>query len=101
LRYLRAAQRDLDEIFLFIARRSQSSEIALNFVDSIDEKCRHLAELPIQVGRPRPEVGTDFRSFVFKGYLIFFRYTDEALEVVSVVHGARDLASWFSDRLDD
>src|SRR3546814_7136971 len=32
-----------------------------------------------------------------KGYLIFFRYRDEALEIVTILHGSRDTATCFAD----
>lgn len=36
------------------------------------------------LGRARPELRTDIRSFAYKGYVILFRYTENTLEVVSL-----------------
>ncbi|WP_246725401.1 type II toxin-antitoxin system RelE/ParE family toxin [Beijerinckia sp. L45] len=52
------------------------------------------------LGRSRPELRPDFRSVAFETYLIFFRYRDGAtprdvLEVIRVLHGARDIEALF------
>ena len=39
----------------------------------------------------------DVRSFPFKGYVIFFRYLDDAiLEIVHIIEGHRDVAAIFA-----
>jgi plasmid stabilization system protein ParE len=45
------------------------------------------------LGRPRPDVGPAIRSFPFRGYLIFFRYSGENFEVLKIVEEHRDDAS--------
>ena len=54
-----------------------------------------LASLPGTLGRPRPALRPDIRSFPFKGYVIFFRYEGDAMEVVNVLEGHRDVPSHF------
>lgn len=49
------------------------------------------------LGRPRPELRPDIRSFVFRGYVIFFRYTDEQLQIVNILEGHRDVIAHFRD----
>jgi toxin ParE1/3/4 len=58
-------------------------------------QCRKLASLPGTLGRPRPELRPDIRSFPFKGYMIFFRYKDDMFEVVNVLEGHRDVIAYF------
>jgi plasmid stabilization system protein ParE len=49
------------------------------------------------MGRPRPELGPDLRSIAFQGYIIFFRYEGEVLEIVNVLEGHRDIDAHFSE----
>ena len=57
---------------------------------AIDAKCERLARSPM-IGRARPELRPDLRSFPFGAYLILYRAIDDGAEVVRVVHAARNL----------
>ena len=94
LRYLPAAQRDLLDILAFISRQSGSLPLAQDFVARLRRQCRRLAELPGTLGRARPELRPDIRSFPFGNYVIFFRYLDNAFEVVNVLEGHRDIEKY-------
>ena len=59
-------------IFEYIARASCSRVIRRGFVNRLLNQCLKLSSLPGTLGRPRPELRPDIRSFAFKGYLIFF-----------------------------
>jgi toxin ParE1/3/4 len=100
-RYTSGALDDLRDIADFIAERSLSEDISEAFIFDLDERCRKLAVLPGQLGSDRSELRTGIRSTPHKGYIIFFRYGDELMEVVSIVHGSRDLNSHFSKDTDD
>ena len=43
------------------------------------------------IGRARPELRPDLRSFPFGAYLILYRAIDDGAEIVRVVHAARNL----------
>jgi plasmid stabilization system protein ParE len=97
LRFTRAADRDLAEIFDYIADASGSPETARRFAASVELQCANLARLPSTLGRPRPELRHDLRSFPFKGYVIFFRYLgDDILEIVHIIEGHRDIIAIFA-----
>jgi plasmid stabilization system protein ParE len=53
--------------------------------------------LPGTLGRQRPELGGELRSFAFKGYVIFFRSTAGRFEVINVIEGHRDIGALFRD----
>ena len=94
--YLTAAGRDLADIAERIERASQNRGTAIDFIERLTAYCEHLATLPGLLGRARPELRSGFRSVAFETYLIFFRYRDGAmsrdvLEVIRVLHGARDI----------
>jgi plasmid stabilization system protein ParE len=98
--YLGSARRDLSEILKYIARESGSVTIAQRFTERLRQQCARLAALPGAVGRPRPELRADIRSFPFRGYVIFFRYVGETFEVVDVLEGHRDVDAYFGGKDD-
>jgi len=95
IRYLARARRDIAELYGYIENASHSSRTAGRFVNRLRDQCRHIAELPGVLGRPRPELAPDLRSFPFRGYLIIFRYAGEVLEIVNIVEGHRDIGAIF------
>jgi toxin ParE1/3/4 len=95
LQFTDDADRNLIDIALYIADESQSREIALAFVDRLRAKCRQLASLDGMLGTARPDLRKDIRSTTCHGYVIFFRYRDDVLEIVNVLHGSRDVIHYF------
>jgi toxin ParE1/3/4 len=82
------AESDLEQIAAYIAERSV--EIALNFVQELREKCESLADAPRGYPLvPRYE-HLGIRRRPFGNYLIFYRVGSDTIEVVHVLHGARD-----------
>ena len=73
LRFSAAARDDLASIAEYIARRSGSRIIAERFTAQLRRKCRELADAPIRMGRPRPELLPELRSHPYGSYMIFFR----------------------------
>jgi toxin ParE1/3/4 len=43
------------------------------------------------IGRARPELRPDLRSFPYGSYLILYRVINDGVEIVRVVHAARNL----------
>ena len=86
------ARADLREIWLYIAR--DNPEHATRFLRSIDEKCRTLADFPM-MGRSRPELGPELRSFPVGHYAIFYRPLENGVEIVRILHQARDIEVLF------
>ena len=48
-----------------------------------------------EMGRKRPELGHELRSFVIKNYVIFYDPIPDGIFVVRVLHGARDIENIF------
>ncbi len=94
--YTRSARRDLLSILNYIAHESASSALGRRFTDQIQQQCRKLASLPGLMGRPRPELRPDLRSFAFRGYIILFRYEGDTMEIVNIIEGHRDIDDFFS-----
>ncbi|HZK99558.1 MAG TPA: type II toxin-antitoxin system RelE/ParE family toxin [Caulobacteraceae bacterium] len=93
--FLASALDDLIEIFVAIATASDSISLAERYVARLRERCHHLAGLPGNLGRTRPELRPDIRSAVFQNYVIFFRYFAGRFEVVNILHGHRDIDAHF------
>lgn len=88
------ARTDLKEILDYIARQSRRD--ALRFVDRLLSKCEMLAESP-EMGE-ECEVGQFVgRVWPVGNYLIFYRIVLDRIEVVRVLHGARDWPRLFDE----
>lgn len=82
------AESDLEQIASYIAE--QSVEAALKFVQELREKCELLADAPRGYPLvPRYE-HLGIRRRPFGNYLIFYRVGCDVIEVVHILHGARD-----------
>ncbi|MEO0035395.1 MAG: hypothetical protein RLZZ501_1418 [Pseudomonadota bacterium] len=95
--YLASVQRDLINILTYVAEESGSVAVAQGFVSQLRRRCRALASKPGTLGRARPDLHPEIRSVAHKGYVIFFRYIDDRLEVVNILEGHRDIDSYFSE----
>ncbi len=89
---LARATDDLAEIWDYIADDSETQ--ADLFIDTIDRKLQLLAEQP-NIGRARGELAENMRSFQIVLYVIFYIVMPSCIQVVRVLHGARDLAPIF------
>ncbi len=81
---------DLAEIWAFVA--DDSVKHADRFAALIDGQFRVLARQPL-MGRSRPELATDLRSLLVGSYIIFYLAVPKGLEIIRVLHGARDIES--------
>ena len=87
-----SAQTDLDEIYDYIALDNPSR--ALTFTDEVVDRCQELGDFPKAYPLvPRYEA-QGFRRRVYGNYLIFYRVQPGTVEVVRIVHGARDYESF-------
>jgi toxin ParE1/3/4 len=95
LRFSGAALDDIAAITAYIADASGNMDLAQGFAGTLLDRCERLAALPGTLGRARPELRPDLRSIPFKSYVIFFRYLDDAFEVVNILEGHRDIDGYF------
>jgi len=91
------AEEDLLDIWVHIA--SASPFHADRFLDLLDSKMRLLADAP-GIGRLRAELSPSLRGLPVGHYLIFYRQAGTGIEVVRVLHGARDIEALFHDAED-
>jgi toxin ParE1/3/4 len=94
---LPSAQADLVNILEHITRESGQLIVGRRFVGALRQQCRDLAALPGTLGRARPELRPDIRSFPYKGYVILFRYVGDIFEVANIIEGHRDIEALYKD----
>jgi toxin ParE1/3/4 len=95
-RLSRVARADLDEIWLYLARRG-TPEIADRFIDTITERFALLSRQP-EAGRAREEIGPGVRSFPVSPYVIYYRHDTRRGTLISrILHGRRDQAMFWSE----
>ncbi|MGH7840379.1 MAG: type II toxin-antitoxin system RelE/ParE family toxin [Candidatus Binataceae bacterium] len=86
---------DLAEIWGFIADHSEARADA--FIDTLDRKFRILGQKP-KIGRSRDDLAPNLRSFPVGRYVIFYLPITGGIEIVRVLHGARDVPAFFHSR---
>ena len=83
------AVEDLRELHAYIARDSET--YASGFVERIILAAERLADYP-KVGRIVPETNDEnVRELLYQRYRIIYRVKGDIIEMLSVIHGARDL----------
>ncbi|MEW5998866.1 MAG: type II toxin-antitoxin system RelE/ParE family toxin [Pseudomonadota bacterium] len=95
--YLDAATDDLVEILRYITLESRHLPTGLRFVEKLRARCSHLASLPGTLGSDRSDLAPGLRSVAAHGYIIFFRYGDESVEIANILHASRDVVSHFDE----
>lgn len=88
------ADRDLDEQFFYIARDNR--EAAMRFLRAAEATFERLAAMPelgeLQAFRqPSLAEVRVWRVGGFENYLVFYRPIERGVEIVRVLHGARDI----------
>ena len=66
------------------------------WVERLDTALKRLATQPL-MGRARPELAPELRSFPFQRYVVFYVPRDDGVDVVRVLHSARDVEGEMGD----
>jgi len=83
---------DLRSIEEFIGQDNPPAAVA--FVEKLTDRFSELLDAP-GIGRKREELAPGLRSSRVGDYLIFYRMSGNCLEIIHVLHGARDLPRLF------
>ena len=94
LRLTDNARRELTELWGYVAGENGES-VADNQIARVFAAMDTLLTYP-EAGRQRPELRPSVRSYAVPPYLVFYRYADEVVAVLHVVHGSRDLPRLFA-----
>jgi toxin ParE1/3/4 len=87
------AEADLIEIWTYAAQDSLIR--ADKLLDEIAEKSQTLAQSPL-IGKARDELGPKIRSFPIGNYVLFYQPIEDGIEIIRVLHGARDIEALFN-----
>ena len=85
--FTKDANRDLEKIVSYIGERNPGA--AAHLTDRLEAECWRLARDP-GIGQPRPDLAENLRFFPVGNYLIFYRERSEGIQVIRILHGARD-----------
>ena len=92
--------RDLLDLSCYIAQ--DSLEVAYRFLDAVEETFQDLERMP-RMGTKREFQDARlsgvrmWRVKAFPKHLIFYRSIEDGVEIIRVLHSARDIESLFSD----
>jgi toxin ParE1/3/4 len=89
------AERELDQIFLYWAQRA-GVDIADKLIDSIEGRFALLGDYPF-VGRKCDELAPGVFRFLAGDYLIYYRKKRSMIQIIHVIHAARDQARAFKN----
>jgi addiction module RelE/StbE family toxin len=82
------AERDLEHIGEWIAQ--DNPRRAVTFIQELRSRCEALADMPFAYPLVSEHENTGIRRRTHRDYLIFYRVVDKTIEVLHVLHGARD-----------
>lgn len=88
------SRRDYVEIWSYISVRDLAA--AERLVRRFDATLEVIASAP-NMGRKVEELAANLRSFPVGSYLIFYRPLDDGMELIRVLHGARDIIPEYFD----
>ncbi|HLX71996.1 MAG TPA: type II toxin-antitoxin system RelE/ParE family toxin, partial [Verrucomicrobiae bacterium] len=86
------AAADLDEIWSYIAQ--DNPDAADKLMAAFASRFLRLASMP-ELGRSRAELSLGLRGFPVGRYVIFYRQRECHIEIIRVLHGARDFPPLF------
>lgn len=86
------AENDLQQIWEVVAENSLV--YADRLIAQLASKAQMLADMP-GAGRRREDLLPFLRSYPHGNYVIFYRMVDDGIEVIRVLHGARNIERFF------
>lgn len=90
------ADSDLDEIWNYIAQDNPDN--ATQFLLKLMDRFYLLASNPM-IGTSRPSFGPGMRMFPYENYSIFYILVEGGVEIIRVLHSARDTTKIFDSDL--
>jgi toxin ParE1/3/4 len=86
------AERELDDIWYYIATESSSIEVAERMLDAINDQFSLLSKHPL-LGRSRDDLRPGLRSIAVGAYVVLYRVEREDVVILHVLQGRRDIRS--------
>jgi plasmid stabilization system protein ParE len=89
VRVTELAKRDLRRILSDLNERA-GFRVVERYAVEFKDAYRRLAEMP-GIGPPRPALGPHARIAIVRPYIIIYDHDDDAVTVLRVLHGKRDI----------
>jgi toxin ParE1/3/4 len=93
------AERDIEECFVYIAE--DNFDIGVMFLVAVEDSLEQLVQFPL-IGKKRDFSNFRFQEIrmwqvkAFEKYLIFYQVIESRIEIIRVLHSARNLEDLFS-----
>ena len=89
VRFSGRSRAQLQSIARCLLQQTGDGRAGERLVRGIEARILHLAELQGRLGRP--ELGSDVRSLPHLSYVVVFRYGEDSIDVLLVVHSRQDV----------
>jgi len=89
IRYLKTAERDLDDIFDYILRDNPTA--AADLLDQFDKAISNLSQNPKMGVIPKDDrlKNLGYRMLIVERYLVFYVIKNRTVQLRRIIHGAR------------
>lgn len=99
--YRPEALADLQQIYRYVAEKSQSHDVAEKFIQRIMRRCRSIGNAP-KGGRPRDDLAQGLRTVPFERTAVVAYLLTDVVEITNVFYGGRDYeALYHQTQADD
>ena len=89
-RYRISRRATIDELDIWLHVAGQSADAADRLIDAFQKNYQTLADFP-GLGQTCEQLGCGLRCFPVGNYVVYYRPIQSGIEVVRVIHGARDV----------
>jgi len=86
------AHQDLEDLFDHLD--AQQPRLSDRFAETFDRTCGLHLKHPL-MGASSEDLAPNLRHFTVWNYVVFYRPAADGLEILRILHGARDLPSFF------
>jgi len=93
IRYLPIAQKDLQDIVLYILENLKSPKAAMDFIDTLDKSILRLKQYPYscKLYQPKEPLESEYRFLPVKNYLVFYIVTENTIEIHRIIYAKMNL----------
>ena len=92
------AIQDLQIITDYLAKTNLTT--AEKLINQFEKKCLYLVQFP-KIGRIYSHIRPYLRGLPLNGYIIFYRLSQDTVEIMRIVRGNRDLEALFDNDPED
>ena len=94
---LKRSEAELDLFFIWERVSLEDPDVADRILDQLEAQFNLIATQPL-MGRERPELAPQLRSFTGTRYIIFYLPLEDGINVVRVLDGRQNISREFGER---